>query len=535
MDAVGDLGAVKVRSYSGRSDPYDDQVLVDWAVGVSISEGGVERLQSRLESGDLRAASINFGIQACQMTDSSSWETSNMQKRLHSLASVVSEMKPHILMISESPFSDHKSVEDHLFRKLTDKAAYDLRKNGSYRTDEDLIRTHGSVRYCPYTSTTVILFRYRSLEKGLQNPRVMFDEEADEKEVSKSIAAYKNTKGQATSHVLDANSFWTFHQCLIRIEWQPLVVVDDVPTFQPMQKCHLPIFVFHVPCKGVLTRGPYNSKHPEALQASYVQNMFKHVSSRHCKSGYILAGDLNDTGYSKVSQTIRSYLTIRDKYPCHHVQANRDVMHMISGEVHASVNASVKFKEDHTDTVQWWSGVDKKDHCMVLVDFSVQPHDTNITLIESDSSDDDGPQIPPAKRPSYGSSFGCSTVSPGNTSNAGSFYRPPPPRSTDQVGPRVLFRDSEGSASAAAAKVSPGPPNRPPPAVTPNSGVAGNQDVPDAQTDAARVAREAQAALDAQIAQQQAALNAQQQDNTYNLPGESQDVAPNDEQEPVYE
>lgn len=58
---------------------------------------------------------------------------------------------------------------------------------------------------------------------------------------------------------------------------------------------------------------------------------------------------------------------------------------------------------------------------MVVVDFTVHPHDMNVTLIESDSSDDDGPQIPPAKRPSYGSSYGCSTVSPGNTSYAGSF------------------------------------------------------------------------------------------------------------------
>lgn len=170
----------------------------------------------------------------------------------------------------------------------------------------------------------------------------MFDEEAAEKDVSKSIAAYKNLKGQATSHVLDANSFWTFHQCLVRIEWNPLVLVDGVPEYQPVQKCHLPVFVFHVPCNGVLARGPYSSKHPEALQASCVQSMFKHVSASHCKSGYTLAGDLNDTGYSKVTQTVRAYLTQRDKYPCQHVQANGDVMHMVRGEVHSSGGAHIK-------------------------------------------------------------------------------------------------------------------------------------------------------------------------------------------------
>lgn len=161
---------MKVRTHSSRGDPYDDQVLVPWAVGVSVSQHGVDRLQASLESVDLRVATVNFGIQACQVKDPTSWEINNMQKRLQSLADVVSEVKPRILTISESPFDGHKSVEDHLFRKLADKAAKDVRKNGSYQTDEDIVRTHASVRYCPYTSAMVILFRYRSLEKGGTKP-----------------------------------------------------------------------------------------------------------------------------------------------------------------------------------------------------------------------------------------------------------------------------------------------------------------------------------------------------------------------------
>lgn len=83
--------------------------------------------------------------------------------------------------------------------------------------------------------------------------------------------------------------------------------------------------------------------------------------------------------------------------------------------------------------------------------------------------------------------------------------------------------------------MSPGPPSRPPPAVTPSGGDAGDQGMSAAQNDADRAAQGAQAALNAQAAQQQAAQNAQQQGSTYNLPGESQDAAPTDEQEPVYE